>query len=78
MHRRECSWAVAHQGRFCRTAAVRLGEDFAGICGPETIERFWLLLGGMLTEWVSWAVGDVRERRLRGPALIRALLLAKL
>ncbi|MET9905798.1 hypothetical protein ABZZ74_03110 [Streptomyces sp. NPDC006476] len=37
-----------------RSSAVRLGEDFAGIYGPETIERFGLLLGGMLTEWASW------------------------
>ena len=37
-----------------RISAVRLGEDFAGICGPETIERFGLLHGGTLTEWASW------------------------
>ncbi|MDQ0761513.1 MULTISPECIES: hypothetical protein [Streptomyces] len=37
-----------------RSSAVRLGEDFAGIYGPETIERFGLLLGGMLIEWASW------------------------
>ncbi|MFI9587800.1 hypothetical protein ACIHCQ_39735 [Streptomyces sp. NPDC052236] len=37
-----------------RSSAVRLGEDFAGIYGPETIERFGLLPGGMPTEWASW------------------------
>jgi hypothetical protein len=37
-----------------RSSAVRLGEDFAGIYGPESIERFGLLLGGTLTEWASW------------------------
>ncbi|MGW0477578.1 hypothetical protein [Streptomyces coeruleorubidus] len=37
-----------------RSSAVRLGEDFAGIYGPETIERFGLLPSGMLTEWASW------------------------
>jgi hypothetical protein len=36
-----------------RSSAVRLGEDFAGIYGPETVERFGLLLGGMLIEWAS-------------------------
>jgi hypothetical protein len=36
-----------------RPSAVRPGEDSAGIFGPETMERFGLLLGGMLTEWAS-------------------------
>jgi len=37
-----------------RSSAVRPGEDFAGIFGPETKERFGLLLGGTLTGWASW------------------------
>jgi len=37
-----------------RSSAVRPGEDIAGICGPETIERFGLLPGNTLTEWASW------------------------
>lgn len=60
-----------------RSSAVRLGEDFAGIYGPETIERFGLLPGGMLTEWASWRWVMYVNAALRGPALIGALLLVK-
>ncbi|MET7704103.1 hypothetical protein [Streptomyces sp. NPDC005485] len=60
-----------------RSSAVRLGEDFTGIYGPETIERFRLLLGGMLTEWASWRWVTYVNVTLAAPALIGALPLAK-
>jgi hypothetical protein len=58
-----------------RSSAVRLGEDFAGIPGLETTERFGLLVGGMLTEWASWRWVTHVNVAFAAPALIRALLL---
>ncbi|MFG2472445.1 hypothetical protein ACGFXB_44515 [Streptomyces canus] len=61
-----------------RSSAVRLGEDFAGIYGPETVERFGLLLDGMLIEWASWRWVMYVNVAFAAPALIGAwLLLAK-
>lgn len=46
-------WLSLDQGVALRPSAVRPGEDSAGIFGPETMERFGLPLGAMLTEWAS-------------------------
>ncbi|MEU1185881.1 hypothetical protein ABZ464_51390 [Streptomyces sp. NPDC005820] len=60
-----------------RSSAVRLGEAFAGIYRPETIERFGLLASGMLTEWASWRWVMYVNATFAAPAPIGALLPAK-
>ncbi|MCG7209388.1 hypothetical protein [Streptomyces arenae] len=59
-----------------RPSAVRPGEDSAGIFGPETMERFGLPLGAMLTEWASWRWAMYVNVAFATSALIGALLLA--
>lgn len=46
------------------------GAEFQGHLGGETIERFGLLLGGMLTEWVSWRWVMYVNVAFAAPALI--------
>ena len=60
-----------------RSSAVRLSENFADIYAPETIERFRLPPGGMLTEWASWRWVMYVNAAFGAAALIGALLLAK-
>ncbi|MEU0217250.1 hypothetical protein ABZ281_19945 [Streptomyces sp. NPDC006265] len=53
------------------------GAELQGHLGGETIERFGLLPGGMLTEWASWRWVMYVNAAFAAPALIGALLLAK-
>ena len=70
--RRSTGTNSCKRGPSCGAAAEPQGH-----LGGETIERFALLLGGMLTEWASWRWVMYVNVAFAAPALIGALLLAK-